>query len=128
MTGHPPSCARSIRVASGLSAGVAAVLSPVPLADELVLASMYAVLAVTLARIHRVRPGDVPWRALASTAVKGLAARAAANLSVALVPGVAAVANALSAAALTEVLGRYFDAALVTPAEELAAPAFATAS
>ncbi len=127
MIQHPRSCRRSIGAASAVSAGIAAVLSPIPLADEVILAPLYALLALALARIHHVSIVDVPWDALAHATLKGLVARAAANVSVALVPGVAAVANALTAAALTGALGRYFDALISAPQEAPASLDFAGA-
>ena len=125
MTSHQTSCARAIRAATFASAGAAAILSPLPLADEVLLAAVYAALALVLARIHEVPAAEVPWAALAATTLKGLAARGAATVTVALVPGVAAVANAASAAALTELIGRYFDASIAAPGERIAAPGFA---
>jgi hypothetical protein len=45
----------------------------------------------------------------------GLGARAVINLSVSFIPGVAAVANAASAALLTELVGAYVDSACDDP-------------
>jgi uncharacterized protein (DUF697 family) len=88
------------------SAALAVVFSPIPLVDELLLAPIYGVMA---ARIGRARSGPVPWRPVGKAIAAGLAARAAANIGFAFIPGVAAVANAISAAALTKLLGDYVD-------------------
>jgi uncharacterized protein (DUF697 family) len=106
------------------AAVVAAVLSPVPLADEIVLAPALLGLAAVIGRDQGVALGDLPWRALAQTAAAGLAARATLNLAVAAIPGVAAVANALTAYALTRA---YADWAVVAtrPAPEGAGAAAA---
>ena len=66
-------------------------------------------LAARIARAHGLAARALPWGAIGKSIVGGLAARGVVNLGVALVPGVAAVANALTAVALTEVLGRYID-------------------
>ena len=112
---HMASCARTIATASALSAAVAALLSPIPLADEIALMPLYAALAARLARIHRVPLRHVPWGALAATTWNGLVARAAANLAFNLLPLLAAGVNATTATVLTVSLGRYFDRALAHP-------------
>jgi uncharacterized protein (DUF697 family) len=106
-----------IRRAAVIAAAVGVVLSPIPLADEIVLFPGYGLLTATLARSRGVALRRVPWRPIALTALAGLGARAAVNLTVSYIPFVAAVANAASAAALTTVLGRYVDAACVGAAE-----------
>ena len=111
---------KAIRKTELGAAVLGAVLSPVPLADELVLFPMYAALAKRIGRAHGLSPSAIPWRPVLVTAASGLAARAALNLAVSFVPGVAAVANAASAVALTEVFGRYADAACASPANAAA--------
>src|SRR6185437_14788872 len=86
-------------------------LSPVPLADELLLVPIYGVMSARIARARGVGVVGAPWRPIGAAIVAGLAARAAANVGFAFIPGVAAVANAVSAAALTKVIGDYADAA-----------------
>src|SRR4051794_15767868 len=90
-----------------VSAAMGVVLSPVPLADELLLMPVYGVMAARIGKAHGLSVVQVPWGAVFAAAAAGLAARAAVNVSFAFIPGVAAVANALSAAALTRVLGGY---------------------
>jgi len=109
--GHPDRLARTMRRATVAAAACGVVLSPIPLADELVLLPAYGLLTATIARSRRLPLRDVPWRPIALTALAGLGARAAVNLTVAYIPVVAAAANAASAAALTGFFGRYVDAA-----------------
>jgi uncharacterized protein (DUF697 family) len=93
------------------SAALGVILSPIPLADELLLVPIYGVMTARISRARGVGLTRVPWRPIGAAIVAGLAARAAANVGFAFIPGVAAVANALSAAALTKVLGEYADTA-----------------
>ena len=106
---------RVIRQTGIFSAAIAVVLSPIPLADEIVLLPVYGLMVSRIGRTHEVAQLEIPWRPIALTVLGGLAARAAINLTVSLIPGVSAVANAVSAAALTEILGRYVDAACLHP-------------
>jgi uncharacterized protein (DUF697 family) len=105
----------SVRVAvhgsSGAAAGIAALLSPLPLADELALLPLYGLLAVHIGRAHELKLADMPWKPIARTALGGLAVRAAASVAGSWVPGVAALVNAVTAIALTEVVGRSVDSA-----------------
>ena len=93
------------------SAALGVILSPIPLADELLLVPIYGVMTARIGRARGVSFAQVPWRPIGTAIVAGLAARAAANIGFAFVPGVAAVANAISAAALTRLLGAYADTA-----------------
>jgi len=93
------------------SAALGVLLSPVPLADELLLVPIYGVMSARIARARGVGVVGAPWRPIGAAIVAGLAARAAANVGFAFIPGIAAVANALSAIALTKVIGDYADAA-----------------
>jgi Cu2+-exporting ATPase len=106
-----------VNTTAAFAAGLGAVLSPIPLADEIALMPIYAAMAVRIGKAHGIEPGNLPWKPILTTAGTGLAARAAINLSVSFVPGVAAVANAVSAAALTEIVGRYTEAACEKPHE-----------
>jgi uncharacterized protein (DUF697 family) len=92
---------------SVLSAAMGVVFSPIPLVDEILLMPVYGVMAARIGKAHGLGFGQVPWKAVFGAAAAGLAARAALNVSFAFIPGVAAVANAVSAAALTRVLGGY---------------------
>ncbi len=84
-------------------------LSPIPLADELLLVPIYGVMTARIASARGIGMLAVPWRPIGRAALAGLAARAAANVSFAFIPGVAAVANMVSAVALTKLLGDYAD-------------------
>jgi uncharacterized protein (DUF697 family) len=104
-----------VRKTTVASAAIGAVLSPIPLVDELVLFPVYLGLAAKIGATHDLKWRALPWRPICLTTVNGLLARAVANLAVSYLPGVAAVANAASAAALTALLGDAFDAACRDP-------------
>ena len=106
------------------SAALGVVLSPIPLADELLLVPIYGVMTARIARAHGLGLTEVPWKPIFTAVTAGLVSRAAANAVFAFIPGVAAVANALSAAALTRTLGGYAD----TKCREGLAPASAAAA
>jgi uncharacterized protein (DUF697 family) len=106
--------ARHIRGASIAAAVLGVVLSPIPLADEIVLLPVFGVLTAKIARTRGVGVRAVPWRPIAVTAVAGLGARAAVNVTVSYIPVVAAAANAASGVLLTRLLGRYVDTACRT--------------
>jgi uncharacterized protein (DUF697 family) len=95
---------------------IAVVLSPIPLADEIALLPVFAVMTSRIGKTHQLAFRDVPWRPIASTTVAALAARATLNLAVSYIPGVAAAANAVSAVTLTHILGRYVDEVCMSPA------------
>ena len=107
---------RLIRRTSIVTAVFGVVLSPIPLADELLLLPIYGVMTARIAKDHRLSSRLIPWRPVLATAVAGLAARAAVNVTVSYIPGVAAFANAVSAVALTQFFGRYVDDACANPA------------
>ena len=105
-----PAVERIIRRTSLLTAALGVVLSPIPLADELLLLPIYGVLTSRIAKRPRARrSGSSPWKPICATAMAGLAARAAVNLTVGYVPGVAAAASAVTAVALTQFFGGYVD-------------------
>jgi uncharacterized protein (DUF697 family) len=112
-----PRVERLIRRTSLVAAGLGVVFSPIPLVDELLFVPVYGILASRIAKDHELTFRQVPWRPIAQTAVAGLAARAAVNLTVSYIPGLAAVANAVSALALTQFFGRYVDEACAHPSE-----------
>jgi uncharacterized protein (DUF697 family) len=94
---------------SVFSAALGAVLSPIPFADELVLVPVYGVMAARIGRARGMDLKGVPWKPIVTAITAGLAARAAFNVTVAFIPGVAAVSNAITAAVLTRALGKYAD-------------------
>jgi uncharacterized protein (DUF697 family) len=110
-----PEIARVIRRTTYVSVVLGIVLSPIPLADEVVLLPTYGILAAKIGRSHGIPLGKMPWRPIALTALAGLGARAAINITVSYIPFVAAAANAASAAALTTLFGRFVDDACKDP-------------
>src|SRR5262249_42811427 len=104
------------------SAALGVVFSPLPLVDELLLVPIYGVMSARIGSARGVRLLKVPWRPIGTAIVAGLAARAAANVGFAFIPGVAAVANAVSAAALTGLLGTYIDGACTKGPDAVAWP------
>jgi uncharacterized protein (DUF697 family) len=99
-----------------VSAGFGVVMSPIPLLDELALLPIYTVMTSRIGKHHSLKWGQIPWRPILKTTAAGLVARAALNLTVALIPGVSAVGSAVTAAALTEIFGTYVDGACASPA------------
>src|SRR5207247_9091180 len=102
---------RTVHTASVVAAGLGALLSPIPLLDELLLFPLYGGLAARIGGAHGLSLDAVPWRPVLRTAFNGLLARAGLNLAVSYILVVAAVANAASAAVLTELFGRFADGA-----------------
>ena len=109
---------RARRYVQGTSVGaavVAAILSPIPLADEVLLFPSLLGLGVAIGRDRGLPWRSLPWWPMSATAAKGLAARAFLNLAVAYLPGVAAVTNASTGFVLTRVYGAWADAACADP-------------
>lgn len=100
---------RAIRGASKAAAGISVVLSPIPLADELALVPVYLWLTLRIARARGKSSREVPWGPLAKVAVVGLVVRGAVDATVATIPGIAAVINASTAIALTQIYGSCAD-------------------
>jgi uncharacterized protein (DUF697 family) len=96
-----PRAATIVRATEIGAAAVAALLSPIPLADELVIGPALLGVAAVIGREQGRALSELPWRSLVGVAVAGLTARAALNLAVATMPGVATVANAVTAFGLT---------------------------
>lgn len=104
-----------VRQTAFFNGALGVVLSPIPLADELLLLPIFAGMTARIARAKKVPTREVPWRPVMSTTFAALTARAAINVTVSYIPGVAAVANAASAVAMTHWLGRYIDDACAAP-------------
>jgi uncharacterized protein (DUF697 family) len=94
---------------------LAVVLSPVPLADEIAFLPVFGVMTARIANTYGLALKDIPWRPIAATTVAALAARATVNVAVSYIPGVAAVANAVSAVTVTRMLGKYIEATCAEP-------------
>lgn len=92
----------SIRVTGVTATALGVVLSPIPLADEPILVPVYGAMAVAIGASNGLSPVEIPSRKVGLAIGGGLAARGVANLAFAFIPGVAAAANAVSAAVLTE--------------------------
>jgi uncharacterized protein (DUF697 family) len=104
-----------IHKTSAWCAGVGVALSPIPLVDEIVLFPVYSVFSARIGKRHGVKWGQMPWRPILKSTTAGLVARGMVNVTVALIPGVSAVASGATAAALTEILGEYYDDACRDP-------------
>ena len=91
------------------SAALGAVLSPIPFADEIILVPVYGIMAARIGKVHGLRLMEMPWKPISGAITAGLATRAALNVVVAFIPGLAAISNAVSATMLTRRLGHYAD-------------------
>jgi uncharacterized protein (DUF697 family) len=107
---------QTVRRTSLVAGAIAVVLSPIPLADEIALMPVFGVMAARIGKGRGLAPRDIPWRPIGATAIAALAARAAVNVTVSYIPGVAAVANCISAVTVTHMLGSYIDDACADPA------------
>ncbi|HEY2514777.1 MAG TPA: hypothetical protein VGI39_28120 [Polyangiaceae bacterium] len=107
---------KSVTRTALVSGAIGVVLSPIPLADELVFVPIFGFMSAQIGKAHGLAFKDIPWKPIASTTLAALTARAALNVAVSYIPGVAAVANAISAFTVTQMLGRYVDAACADPA------------
>ena len=110
-----PRVARLVHRTGLVNAAIGAVLSPIPLADELVLFPIFGWMTSRIARIHALSDERIPWKPIRATRFAALVARAGLNVTVAYIPGVAAFANAVSAFAVTELVGRYVDKLCADP-------------
>lgn len=104
-----PRVAKLVHRTGLVNAAIGAVLSPIPLADELVLFPIFGWMTKRIARVRELPDDRIPWRPIRATRLAALVARAGLNVTVAYIPGVAAFANAVSAFAVTELVGRYVD-------------------
>jgi uncharacterized protein (DUF697 family) len=108
---------RIVDQSSVVAAGLGVVLSPFPLADEAIMLPLLGTMTVRIGRAHGLCWRELPWKAIAKTALGGLLARATLNLGVSYIPLVAAATNAASAAALTGAFGAYADRTCDHPAQ-----------
>jgi uncharacterized protein (DUF697 family) len=112
-----PTVEKLIRRTTILTGALGVVLSPIPLADEILLLPIYAVMTTRIGKDHGIKARALPWKPICATALSGLAARAAINVTVSYIPGVAAAANAATAVALTQFFGRWVDDICARPGE-----------
>src|SRR5205823_12754067 len=107
--GMDPRVRRLVHRTGIMNAVIGAVLSPIPLADEIVLFPIFGWMTKRITRLHELPDERIPWRPIQATRIAALVARAGLNVTVAYIPGVAAFANAVSAFAVTELVGHYVD-------------------
>ena len=100
---------------ASVTAGVAFLTQPIPGGDELAVVPLHYMFAARMAKVRGLRRRDLPWRSIQRIIWYGAAARLAANFSLGLVPILGSFANAITAIALTEFLGRWIDAYLDDP-------------
>jgi uncharacterized protein (DUF697 family) len=106
---------RIVNRTSIITMAIAAVLSPIPMADEIAFIPVYGIMATRIGKKHGLAVRDIPWRPVGTTIFAALGARAAINVTVSFIPGVAAVANAISAGSITQIVGAYIDSACENP-------------
>ncbi|WP_437735878.1 hypothetical protein [Sorangium sp. So ce1335] len=111
-----PKSRRMINKCSAVAAVTSFVTQPIPGADELIVVPIHYHLSVSLARHRGVSLLQVPWLPVSKIIWGGAAVRLFANFTLGLVPVAGIFSNAITAVALTELLGRYLDGALSTPA------------
>jgi uncharacterized protein (DUF697 family) len=103
---------RRYRIASAVTS---VVTHPVPLVDELFVIPIHYAFVVRLARARGVKVRDVPWRQVQQLIWGGAGVRFGFDLAFGVVPVAGAIAHAITASALTQVLGEYLDEALDKP-------------
>ncbi|MGK4006721.1 hypothetical protein WMF31_29135 [Sorangium sp. So ce1036] len=101
---------------SAITAVTSFVTQPVPGADELIVIPLHYRFAVLLTRQRGVPLRTAPWWQVSKIIWGGAAVRLLANFTLGLVPVAGLFSNAITAVALTELLGRYLDEALSSPA------------
>ena len=111
-----PRVQRIVDRSSVVAAGLGVVLSPFPFADEALLLPVLGAMTIRIGRVHGLGWRELPWKAIAKTALGGLAVRATLNLGVSYIPLVAAAANAATAVMLTGAFGAYADRTSERPA------------
>ncbi|WP_437783012.1 hypothetical protein [Sorangium sp. So ce1097] len=111
-----PKIRRMINKYSAVAAVTSFVTQPIPGADELIVVPIHYYLSVSMARHQGVPLLAVPWIQVSKIIWGGAGVRLFANFSLGLVPVAGLFSNAITAVALTELLARYLDGALRTPA------------
>jgi len=101
--------------ASAATAVVAIIAQPIPAGDELILIPIHYWFVRRMARLRGVPKRDLPYKSIRKIIWYGAGARLVANFSFGIIPFLGAVANAVTAIALTEYLGRWLDAYLENP-------------
>ncbi|XXX79635.1 hypothetical protein WMF30_12765 [Sorangium sp. So ce134] len=101
---------------SAIAAVTSFVTQPIPGADELIVVPIHYCFSVSLTRARGAPLLRAPWLQVSKIIWGGAAVRLFANFTLGLVPVAGLFSNAITAAALTELLGRYLDRALSSPA------------
>lgn len=103
---------------STVAAVTSFVSQPIPGADELFVITTQYALSASLARQHGVKMRALPWAKVNRIVWGGAAVRLIAGFTVGLIPVAGALANAMTAFASTELLGRYLETALENAGRE----------
>lgn len=98
-----------------ISALVSAATHPVPAVDEIIVVAIHYHFSAKVVRAREAKLLDLPWWRVNKIIWGGAALRFFFDLTFGIVPVAGAVAHATSAAALTEVLGRYLEEVLRNP-------------
>ncbi|WP_437309048.1 hypothetical protein [Sorangium sp. So ce388] len=101
---------------SAVAAVTSFVTQPIPGADELIVVPIQYCFSVSMTRHRGVPLLKAPWLQVSKIIWGGAAVRLFANFTLGLIPVAGLFSNAVTAIALTELLGRYLDLALSSPA------------
>lgn len=111
-----PKIRRMTNKYSAITAVASFVTQPIPGADELIVVPIHYYFSVSLTRERGAPLLSAPWLQVSKIIWGGAAVRLFANFTLGLVPVAGLFSNAITAIALTELLGRYLDGALSNPA------------
>ncbi|XYI00461.1 hypothetical protein ACMHYB_12165 [Sorangium sp. So ce1128] len=101
---------------SAVTAVTSFVTQLIPGADELIVVPIHYYFSASMTRRRGVPLLKAPWLQVSKIIWGGAAVRLFANFTLGLVPVAGIFSNAVTAVALTELLGRYLDGALSSPA------------
>ncbi|KYG06491.1 hypothetical protein BE21_34530 [Sorangium cellulosum] len=101
---------------SVITAVTSFVTQPIPGADELIVVPIHYYFSASLTWARGAPLLRAPWFQVSKIIWGGAAVRLFANFTLGLVPVAGLFSNAITAVALTELLGRYLDGALSSPA------------
>ncbi len=111
-----PKIRRMTNKYSVITAVTSFVTQPIPGADELIVVPIHYYFSVSLTRARGAPLLGAPWLQVSKIIWGGAAVRLFANFTLGLVPVAGLFSNAITAVALTELLGRYLDGALSSSA------------
>lgn len=98
-------CNGIIHGASAAAAAVGAGLAQMPCSDNTLLTPIQLAMAISLGRVFDIEMDESAAKAAVSSAVAAKVGRTAAQLLIGWIPGIGNIANAVSAATLTEAVG-----------------------